>query len=132
MPPNKGPEPGEVVVRLLLVMVVLLGACAADAIHRSKDFDRHRYSRLVQPHDRPGEIYFDVTFTADYPADDPAADNTRLAWLQGWMDQRRLCPAGHEVARRRPFDYLEDNPAGYQERWEVRCLGSDPTTVPTG
>ena len=28
----------------------------------------------------------------------------------------------YEVLDRRPFEYLEDNPAGYQQRWEVRCL----------
>ncbi|MEO8443458.1 MAG: hypothetical protein ABI567_00435 [Gammaproteobacteria bacterium] len=124
--------PGEAPVRQMPVLTVLLttvtaallatflAGCTA-ALDKSEDFDRHRYSRLLQPFDKPATIYFDVTFSADYPADDPAADAVRMAWLQGWLTQRRLCPAGFEVPVRRAFDYLEDNPAGYQQRWEVRC-----------
>ena len=103
------------------VMAEVLAGCAG-ALEKSVDFDRHRYSQLVQPFDRPNEIYFDVIFGADFPADDPAADQSRAAWLDAWLKQRRLCPAGYEVVNRRPFDYLEDNPAGYQQRWEIRCL----------
>ncbi|MEO7386364.1 MAG: hypothetical protein ABIX37_05470 [Gammaproteobacteria bacterium] len=112
--------------RVLLVMLqlALLAGCAADVLDKSADFDRHRYSRLVQPFDKPDKIYFDVTFNTDFPADDPAAEAVRMTWLEAWITQRRLCAAGHEVALRRPFDYLEDNPAGYQERWEIRCLTS--------
>lgn len=104
-----------------LLLPVLLAGCAADALNKSADFDRHRYSRLVQPFDRPDQIYFDVTFVPDYPAADPAADEARTRWLEAWLEQRRLCATGYDVAARRPFDYLEDNPAGYQERWEIRC-----------
>lgn len=108
-------------MRHILVLAVVLAGCAT-ALDKSADFDRHRYSRLVQPFDRPGEIYFDVIFGADFPADDPAADQSRAAWLDAWMKQRHLCQAGYEVRNRRPFDYLEDNPAGYQQRWEIRCV----------
>lgn len=106
---------------MVTVIVVFLAGCAS-SLDKSEDFDRHRYSQLVQPFDRPGKIYFDVIFGPDFPADDPTADSTRTAWLEAWLEQRRLCPAGYEVLDRRPFDYLEDNPAGYQQRWEVRCL----------
>ena len=116
-----GHGPRETIVRHILVMAVFLAGCAA-ALDKSADFDRHRYSQLVQPFDRPNEIYFDVIFGADFPADDPAADQSRAAWLDVWMKQRHLCPAGYEVLNRRPFEYLEDNPAGYQQRWEIRCL----------
>lgn len=105
-----------------LASLVLLAGCAADVLDKSADFDRHRNSRIVQPFDKPDKIYFDVRFSPEYPADDPAADEARMIWLQAWLEQRRLCTAGHEVAARRPFDYLEDNPAGYQERWEIRCV----------
>jgi hypothetical protein len=115
-------------VRHILVTSVVLAGCAAGfvggcaaALDKSVDFDRHRYSQLVQPFDRPNEIYFDVIFGADFPADDPVADQSRAAWLDAWLQQRHLCPAGYEVLNRRPFDYLEDNPAGYQQRWEIRC-----------
>jgi hypothetical protein len=103
---------------------VLLAGCAAQALDKSADFDRHRYSRVVQAFDHPDKIYFDVTFSADYPAEDPVAEQARMAWLDAWLEQRHLCASGHEVTLRRPFDYLEDNPAGYQQRWEIRCLAA--------
>lgn len=110
-------------MRKILFLAVLASGCASldRAVDNSEDFDRHRYSRLVQPFDHPDRIYFDVVFSPDFPADDPAADAVRMKWLEGWLKQRRLCAAGHEVAIQRPFDFLEDNPAGYQQRWEVRC-----------
>lgn len=112
------------VIALVMAPVVLLAGCAANVLDKSADFDRHRYSRIVQPFDKPDKIYFDVLFSADFPADDPAAEVTRMTWLDAWLEQRRLCAAGHEVALRRPFDYLEDNPAGYTQRWEIRCVVS--------
>ena len=105
----------------LVAALLALSGCAADVLDKSADFDRHRYSRLVQPFDKPDKIYFDVLFGPEYPADDPAAEEARMGWLDAWLEQRRLCASGHEVAARRPFDYLEDNPAGYQQRWEIRC-----------
>ncbi len=115
-PAHRKRHPGQILALALLVV-----GCAS-ALDKSEDFDRHRYSQLVQPFDRPGSIYFDVIFSAAYPVDDPLADARRTAWLAGWLTQRRLCAAGHEVVIRRPFDYLEDNPAGFQQRWEIRCL----------
>lgn len=103
-------------------LVALLAGCAADVLDKSADFDRHRYSQLAQPFDHPDKIYFDVIFSADFPADDPAAEAARMAWLGSWLEQRHLCASGHEVTLRRPFEYLEDNPAGFQQRWEIRCL----------
>ena len=118
-----GRQPRESTVRMILILAALIAGCASldKAVDKSQDFDRHRYSRLVQPFDHPDRIYFDVTFSADFPADDPAADAARMTWLEAWLEQRHLCAGGHEVAIRRPFDFLEDNPAGYQQRWEIRC-----------
>ncbi len=115
------PVAGEAPVRQILLLALLLAGCAGSALDKSEDFDRHRYSRLIQPYERPGQIYFDVIFSTTYPSGDAAADQVRTRWLEAWLAQRRLCAEGHEVALRRPFEYLEDNPAGYQERWEVRC-----------
>jgi len=109
-------------IALAMAPLVLLAGCAADVLDKSADFDRHRNSRLVQPFDKPDKIYFDVRFSPEYPADDAAAEAARMAWLDAWLAQRRLCTSGHEVAARRPFDYLEDNPAGYQQRWDIRCV----------
>jgi hypothetical protein len=102
-----------------VILVVLVTACSG--IEKSADFDRHRYSRLTTPRDRPDVIYFDLLFPAEFPRDDPAADAARLRWLDTWLAQRGLCPHGFDVARRRGFDYMEDNPRGFQQRWEVVC-----------
>jgi hypothetical protein len=125
-------RPGAGIGALVAVLVpalvaagsIYLAGCATGARGKSVDFDRHRFSRVIQPFDQPGKIYYDVLFSPDYPADDAVAEQARLDWLKSWLAQRQLCPAGHEVAARRPFDYLEDNPAGYQQRWEVRCVAA--------
>lgn len=105
---------------LLLGLALAAAGCAASG-PKTTDFDRHRYSQLAQPEGPSGPVFFDVTYSADYPRDDPQAETARLAWLSGWLKLRRLCPAGFDVVSRRPFDYLEDNPARHDERWEVAC-----------
>lgn len=117
---------GSRVGRVLIVMglhALSIGACT-DVVNPAADFDRHRYSRLVVPADRPGTVWFDVMFPPAYPADDPVAEATRQRWLSEWLTQRRLCPAGHAVMARRAFLYLEDNPGGYRQRQEVRCAAA--------
>jgi hypothetical protein len=111
---------GSICIWRIFALAMLAAGCTG-TLSKSDDFDRHRYSQLVQPFDRRGQIYFDVIFSAAYPADDPVADAKRMAWLAGWLAQKQLCAGGHEVAIRRPFDYLEDNPAGFAQRWEIRC-----------
>ena len=115
LPAHRGRPPWQI-----LALALLLAGCAG-ALDKSEDFDRHRFSQLVQPLGRPGSIFFDVIFSAAYPVNDPVADARRTAWLGGWLAQKRLCAGGYEVVIRRPFDYLEDNPAGFQQRWEIRC-----------
>jgi hypothetical protein len=118
---------GERVPAVLSVAMIAAGtAGCSDIIGNSPDFDRHRASRLVQPFDRPGIIFFDVAYSPDYPAGNAGADATREAWLVGWLRQRGLCPAGYEVLERRAFGPLEDNPAGYQQRTELRCRPPAP------
>jgi hypothetical protein len=107
-------------------LLPLLAGCT-DILEKSADFDRHRYSQFSLAPDKPGIMYFDVMNAADFPLDDPAAEVARQAWLAGWLKQRQLCPAGHDVVEQRPFDYLEDNPAHYDQRYVVRCKAA-----PTG
>lgn len=102
-------------------VLAVLGACTAAGPGPNADFDRHRFSRLVQPYERPEALYFDVSYPAEYPRDDLDAEAARLQWLSTWLKSRNMCPAGYDIARRRPFDYLEDNPGRYAERWEIAC-----------
>ncbi len=90
-------------------------------MHESPDFQRHRLSQVVVPYDKNDLIYFDVTITPEYPDDDAAAEETRMKWLGQWLDTRGMCPSGFEIVERRPFEFLEDNPARHDLRYEVRC-----------
>lgn len=104
----------------IMLSGALLTACAS--FHESPDFERHRLSQLSEPFDRNDVVYFDVTFSANYPDDDSAAEAQRMQWLQQWLEQRKMCLDGHEVLKRRPFDMFENNPARYDIRYEVKCL----------
>lgn len=101
-------------------LLALLGACTQSGTSLP-EFQRHKYTAFTQPYDHKDVIYFDVLLSADYPDDDPAAEATRMKWLQGWLDQTHLCPAGYEIRERRPFKYTEDNPGHYDLRYVVRC-----------
>ncbi|MCC5795351.1 MAG: hypothetical protein JJT85_11540 [Chromatiales bacterium] len=104
---------------LASLLALLLGACAT--MDDTSDFDRHRYSQLVQPFSQAGVLFFDVTYTAAYPEDDPAAEQARMQWLAAWLRSRGACSAGFEIIERRPFEYLEDNPRRHDQRYELRC-----------
>lgn len=105
----------------ITVVLVMVMATACTGIGGSGDYDRHRLSDLVIPHDRSDMFYFDVSLTTDLPADDTAAEGQRMRWLDEWVALRGLCPHGHEVLERRDFAFLEDNPARRDLRYEVRC-----------
>jgi hypothetical protein len=113
---------GSVLARLggALGCLLLVTGCATN-IHESEDFERHRNSQLVIPYARPDVIYFDARFSPAIPDADPAAEARRMAWLAAWLEARKLCPAGFDVVDRRPFDFLEDNPARFDIRYEVAC-----------
>jgi len=44
-----------------------------------------------------------------------------MKWLNEWMVQRHMCLTGQEIIEKRKFDYMEDNPARRDLRYEVRC-----------
>lgn len=104
---------------IVFLLLVLLASACAD-IHKSADFERHRYSQLSEPYDRKDVMYFDATFTAEFP-DNETGEAKRMEWLQAWLAQRNICTAGFEIVKRRPFETMESNPAQHDIRYEVRC-----------
>ncbi len=105
--------------RAALILIIVLVAACAD-IHKSADYERHRYSQLVVPYDRSDVMYFDVTFNAEFP-DGEAAEATRMEWLKAWLGQRSMCAESFEIVDRRPFEPMENNPAHHDIRYEVKC-----------
>jgi len=100
--------------------LLLLVGCAQ--MHDSEDYRRHTMSRISQPHGGGDFLWFDVKITAALPLDNEAAEQQRQKWLQMWLVQRNLCPEGYEIVERRPFDFLEDNPARLDIRYKVQCI----------
>jgi hypothetical protein len=115
-----GPRCGVIDWRLLW-MGLMLAVAGCASMHESPDFERHRLSQLVVPYDRTDIYYFDVTFSPAYPDDDASAEAVRMGWLDSYMQTRGLCPSGFEMLARRSFDFLEDNPARHDVRYEVAC-----------
>jgi hypothetical protein len=113
------------VIRAVCLAAMFSILCSCASIYESEDYERHRFSQVEVPYDRKDVIYFDVMITAVYPDDDQAAEAKRMEWLDEWMVQRQLCANGYEVLTRREFDYMEDNPARYDLRYEVQCK-TDP------
>lgn len=107
-------------IRILLpALTALIVGCAG--LHESPDYIRHRYSHLSEPYDRNDVLYFDAMFDSNYPDKVPAAEEKRMEWLSGWLEQLHMCPEGYEVLSRRLFDAFEYNPGRYDVRYEVRC-----------
>ncbi len=101
------------------VLAAILGGCVA--FDTPDNYDRHRLTDITLPRERSDVFYFDVTTTAEFPADSAVAEARRLQWLNDWLQLRQMCPDGHEVVKRREFGLLEDNPARRDLRYEVRC-----------
>lgn len=111
---------------LVLALLAFMAGCTA--FDTPDTYNRHRLSDITLPRDGSGAptanseiFFFDVTLTAEFPDNNATAEAERMEWLAGWMEQRTMCPAGFEVVKRRPFDYMEDNPARRDLRYEVRC-----------
>ncbi len=100
-------------------LATVFAGCSS--IHESSDFVRHRYSRLSEPFERTDVVYFDTMFDPGYTDGDPVAERQRMEWLSGWLEQRKMCPDGYQILKRRPFGVLENNPARYDIRYEVKC-----------
>ena len=99
-------------------LVILSGCTAFDT---PNTFNRHRYSDITEPRDRTDIFYFDATVTPEFPDNNAAGEAERMRWLAEWMVQRHMCATGHEILKKRKFDYMEDNPARRDLRYEVKC-----------
>ena len=104
-----------------VLFAIALGAAACAAVESSTEFNRHRYTDITVSANNKDIFYYDVTLSAEYPKDSPTAEAERQAWLSDWMKVRGMCEGGYEVLKVRPFDYLEDNPAHRDLRYEIRC-----------
>lgn len=100
-------------------MLLLLSGCLS--VHQSEDFTRHTLSQLSSPLDQSDYFWFDVKITPELPDKSEAAEARRMEWLSAWLNAHKLCAAGYEIDERRPFEFLEHNPARYDLRYKVRC-----------
>ena len=106
----------------ILVIVVLALAACSTSIHDSKAYYRHSLSQLSTPPGGGDYVWFDVKLTPEYPESNEIAEQKRMEWLQEWLEVRKLCANGYEVLERRPFEFLEHNPANYDLRYKVQCV----------
>ncbi len=104
---------------MIFALALVLGGCAQ--MHDSTDYERHANSRISTPLAGGDFIWYDVKLTPALPLDNDQAERERMVWLQAWLAQRNLCPSGYEIEERRPFEFLEHNPAQMDVRYKVRC-----------
>ncbi len=115
--------------RIALAMAVLPVAACSPSFVTPSTYNRHRLSEITVPREVGGEnavnkdvFFFDVSLTAEFPESSEAAEAERMKWLEEWLKQRSMCLSGYEILKKRRFDYMEDNPARRDLRYEVRCL----------
>jgi hypothetical protein len=110
---------------LLTAAILLLSGCSTD-LHDSPDYYRHSLSQLSEPLGGGDYLWFDVMLTPEYPDNNVAAEAARMQWLTDWLATRKICVNGYTIIERRPFDYMENNPARYDVRYKVQCAVAAP------
>ncbi|MGB5211479.1 MAG: hypothetical protein WBP60_13240 [Gammaproteobacteria bacterium] len=105
---------------LLAMLVVTLAGCALEEQSRA-DFERHNQSILRDSYTNPDVLVFEAKAGAAMPADSKSAEATRMQWLDTWLTQRKLCPAGHEIVSRQAIAPGEPNFHDMNLRYLVRC-----------
>jgi len=116
-----------VLLQVLVTLAVLTMFTGCAAMHESKDYVRHTNSALVKARDGSNSLQFQARAGADFPEDDPEAEALRITWLEGWLEQRKVCPNGYRIDKRRPFGFTEHNPAQFDLVYEIECT-SPPAT----
>ena len=99
--------------------LLLVAGCAA--FDTPETYNQHRMSDITVPRDGGDTFFFDVTIDAEFPDNNTAAEAQRMKWLTEWLELRHMCPMGYEILKKRKFDYMEDNPARRDLRYEARC-----------
>lgn len=114
----------------VFVAALLLAGCSTD-LHNSPDYYRHSLSQLSEPLGGGDYLWFDVMLTPEYPDNNEAAEAARMQWLTDWLATRKICVNGYTIIERRPFDYMENNPARYDLRYKVQCAVVSPALRPS-
>ena len=104
---------------IFLFLITLLAGCAG--MHESKDYKRHTLSQLAPPLEGGDYYWFDVSLTPELPEESETAEALRMEWLAAWLETKKVCRNGYTIVERRPFEFLEHNPANYDLRYKVRC-----------
>lgn len=104
-----------------LIVLALLGLTACKDLHKSVDYERHKYSGLRTSMSNSDVVVFEAMTTAEAPGDTEAGEAIRMEWLEGWLAQRKMCQSGYEILERRGYTRNDANPYGYDLRYEVRC-----------
>ena len=104
---------------LSIGLLVMLGGC--ESLHESPDYERHTLSQVSQPLDGSKYYWFDVTLTPEMPEESESAEALRMEWLAVWFENKKYCPNGYTILERRPFEFLEHNPARHDLRYKVQC-----------
>lgn len=112
-----------------LIVLVLLGLTACKDLHKSIDYERHKYSGLRTSMNDSDIVIFEAKTTAEAPGDTEAGEAIRMEWLKGWLDQRNLCASGFEILERREYTRNDANPYSYDLRYEVRCAAPPQTST---
>jgi len=123
MPTTRFKASGKVV--FLAAAILLVSGCSTD-LHNSPDYYRHSLSQLSEPLGGGDYLWFDVMLTPEYPDNNEAAEAARMQWLTDWLTTRKICVNGYTILERRPFDYMENNPARYDLRYKVQCAVAPP------
>ncbi|MGD8977237.1 MAG: hypothetical protein PVG91_06490 [Gammaproteobacteria bacterium] len=113
----------------ILLLASLLAGCAMEQQSRA-DFERHNRSILRDSYAEPGMLVFEAKAGAAFPAESQSAEATRMQWLESWLAQRKLCPAGYEVLSRESIGAGEPNFHNMDLRYRLRCVDAPPEAAP--
>jgi len=110
------------------VATLWIAGCSTD-LHQSPDYYRHSLSQLIEPIGGGCFLWFAGRLTPESPANNAPTEAARMQWLTAWLENRKICANGYTILERRQFDYMENNPAGYDLRYKVQCaVGTVPAT----